>query len=118
MPISTARPSTRPLTPWPVVDTNRVTARNGDAALTGGVHDRRGERMSAAALDSRSQPEQLGVVDTGDGLADFDGGDARLALGQRAGLVHDEHVHARELLECFGVLDEHTGVRAASGSRP
>ena len=90
--------------------------RNGEAALSGRVHDGRGQRMGTAALDSGSEPKNLGILDTGDGADNFDSGDARLALRQRARLVHDEYVHPRELFQCLRVFHEHTRVRATSGS--
>ena len=57
---STARPSTRPLTPWPVVDWKSATGRNRETPrVSRRADDRRGERMLAAALDRRGEPQQL-----------------------------------------------------------
>ena len=46
-----------------------------------------------------------------DGL---DGDDARLAFGQRAGLVDDEGVDLLQALQRLGVLDQHARLRAAA----
>ena len=39
---------------------------------------------------------------------------ARLAFGQRAGLVHHERVDLLQQLDRFGVPDQHAGLRAAA----
>ncbi len=38
-----------------------------------------------------------------------------LALGERAGLVHEQRVHLRKRLERLGVAEQHAGARAAAG---
>ena len=42
-----------------------------------------------------------------------DGGDGRLAFGQRAGLVDHQRIDLLHALERFGVADQHAGLRAA-----
>ena len=73
--------------------------------------DRGRQRMLARPLEAGRQPQQLGFVEA---RRRHDGGDLRLAFGQRAGLVDDERVDLLHPLERLGVLDQHAGLRAAA----
>ena len=85
----------------------------GDHATLGGVaDDGGGQRVLGLVLERGDQREQLGLVDA----VDDDVGDLRLALGQRAGLVHDDRVDAGRGLECGGVLDQHAALGAQAGA--
>ena len=92
-----------------------VGPRQRDAALPGLAHDGLGERMLALALDGRRQPQQLVLVDP---VSRDDLDDRRLAARQGAGLVEDDRVEARRLLERDGVLDEDAALRARGRCPP
>ena len=80
-------------------------------AFVGGRADRARQRMLAGALQTRSQAQQVGLVEA---VRGFDGDHTRRALGERAGLVHEQHVHVLHALERFGIAYEHAFTRAAS----
>ena len=64
-------------------------------------------------VEDRNQPQQLRFVDS---RRRHHVGHARPALGQRAGLVRNERVHALEHLQSLGMLDEHASLRPAAVS--
>ena len=66
--------------------------------------------MLAAALETCGQTQQFGFLDAGRGL---DRHDARLALGERAGLVDHQRVDLLQALQRLGALDQHARLRAA-----
>ena len=94
----------------------------GDVAELGGplgttprsrrADDGRGQQVLGLVLEPGDQREQLGLVDA----VDDDVGDLRLALGQGAGLVHDDGVDAGRGLEGGGVLDQHAALGAQPGA--
>ena len=69
--------------------------------------------MLAGPLQAGSQPQKLSLRPTGQG---HHRRELRLALGERAGLVHHQRVNLFQNLQGLGVLDEHTGSGAAAGS--
>src|SRR3546814_12748679 len=60
-----------------------------ESPLFGGLDDGRRQRMLAAALETRGNPEQILLFEA---IGDFDGDDRRLALGKRPGFVDDKSV--------------------------
>ena len=76
------------------------------------IDDGAGERMLACRFGRGHASEELTAIDTD---RDVDALNARLALGERSGLVDEERRDLRERLERVGVLDQDTGVRARSG---
>src|SRR3546814_5730643 len=68
--------------------------------------------MLGLALDSGDECEESSLVDP---FSD-DVGDFGIAIGQRAGLVHDDDVVVGGSLERHGVLEQHTAVRAEYGA--
>jgi hypothetical protein len=84
-----------------------------EAARLGAGHDRGGQRMLAAALQTGSKLQQFVLRNAADcGDADK----TRPALGQGAGFVDHERVDSFHQLERLGVLDEDAGARAAAGA--
>src|SRR3546814_17478470 len=73
-----------------------------EAPLFGGLDDGRRQRMLAAALETRGNPEQILLFEA---IGDFDGDDRRLALGKRTGFVDDKRVYLFHPLERLGILD-------------
>ena len=69
-----------------------------------------GQRMLAASFEAGGEPQQCVRIEA---RRRADGGHARLAFGQRAGLVDDQRVDLLEPLQRLGVLDQHAGLRAA-----
>ena len=67
--------------------------------------------MLACPLEAGRQPQELGFIEA---ARWGDGGDRRLAFGQRAGLVDDQRVDLLHAFERLGVLDQHAGLRATS----
>ena len=67
---------------------NDRTGDVGRAVAVGVMHDGLGERVLGLALDRGRQGEELPLVDA----VDEHVGDLGLALGERAGLVHDDDV--------------------------
>ena len=67
--------------------------------------------MLAAAFETCGQTQQFGFLDASHGL---DRHDARLALGERAGLVDHQGVDLLEPFKGLGTLDQDTRLRTAS----
>ena len=95
------------MTPLPVGDSKSDDRGKREPALVGGRDDRRGQRMLAGPLDARRRAAAPRLVDR---RRRHDGDDARLALGQRAGLVDHERVDLLQALERLGVPDQHAGL--------
>ena len=104
-----------PVTPLPVTASKSLGLGERRAALLGAAHDRRGQRMLAARLEAGGQAQQLVL---GPAPRRPRRESARLAFGQRAGLVDDQRVDLLQALERLGVLDQHAGLRAAARRRP
>ena len=101
-------------TPFPVTDWKSVGRGRLNAARLRAVHDRRRQRMLAASLEARGEPQQVALVERrATGTTDAQ---PRLALGQRPGLVDDQRVDLLQDFERLGVPDQHAGERAASGA--
>ncbi len=90
-----------------------LTAGQFHAALDRAANHGRRQRMLAAALQARGQSQQFGFAETGRRLDDDE---SRLALRQRAGLVHDQRVGPVQHLQRLGVADEHARLGAAAGA--
>ena len=75
--------------------------------------DRLGQRMFRATFQSGGAAQHLRLV----ALQRHDIRQRRLALGQRAGLVHDHGIDARHALQRLGVLDQHARLCAAPRGR-
>ncbi len=111
MPSTTLRPSTVPSAPLPVGESKSVTGAvampRSSAAAT--IATASGCSLARSTLAARRSTSALGEA-----RRRHDRGHRRLALGQGAGLVDDERVDLLHVLERFGVLDEHAGLRAAA----
>ena len=69
--------------------------------------------MLAAAFETGRGPQDLPLIPA---RCRVDRDQARLPLGERAGLVHNERIHLSHHLDRLGVLEQHAGSRAfASG---
>ena len=111
MPIATARPSTAPRTPLPAGASKFAASAKASpfsfaAATIAAASGCSLDRSRLAARRSTSSAAKPG--------ARRDRDDARLALGQRAGLVDDQRVDLLQPLQRFGVLDQHARLRAAA----
>ena len=100
LPSATARPPTVPVTPLPVTDAKSVASCRAHAALLRRGDDRRGQRMFARPFEAGGQRQQ--IVPRRSRAAGTTAIDARLALGQRAGLVDDQRIDLLQALERFG----------------
>ena len=83
--------------------------REPRAALLRALHDRRRQRMLAAALERRDELKHLRVA------ARVEGEDVlepRMPLRQRARLVDDERVDPAQGLDGLGVLEQYAEGRA------
>ena len=111
MPIATARPSIdaanalarRRIEVGASAEASPLLLRRGD--------DRRRQRMFARPLEAGG--EAAAVRRRRSPAPDVTATTARLALGQRAGLVDDQRVDLLQPLERLGVLDQHARLRAA-----
>ncbi len=103
-------PSTVPVAPLPVGESKRLHLAQIEIALSGGPHDRVGERMFAGALDAGCEPQDFALLKSGHG---HDRDDFRLALGQRARLVDHQSIDPFHPLQRFRVPDQHAGLGAA-----
>ena len=111
LPIITARPATVPTTPPAVTERKSFTASRAMLLLLRAPHDRGGQRMFAALLQRGGEPQELLRVETVGRQHIHELG---FALGERAGLVHDERGDFLQPFERLGVLHEHALLRAAS----
>ena len=84
-----------------------------DASLARAGDNRAGERMLADPLQAGDQTDQLRLLEA---AVRHDGHQPRFALGQGAGLVHDQRRHLLQNLERLGVADQHA--RFGPASRP
>ena len=71
---------------------------------------------SLAALEARREPRARSGSSTPGSRSDAH--EPRPALGERAGLVHDQRVGARERLERLGALHQHARARRRAPRRP
>ena len=109
LPSATWRPSTVPFTPLPVTDSNS-DARRGRPALLRAADDRRGQRVLAARsrlAARRRNPFRSNRPPFGN--------EPGLALGQRAGLVHDQGVHLAQNLDGLGIAEQHARASSLAG---
>ena len=109
LPSSTARPSTLPLTPWPVTASKSSTLGGFRPVRFGAAEDRLGKGMLAAGFERSRQAQYLARLETGAGL---DARQRRLAFRQGAGLVDHQRVDRGEALKRRGVTDQHAGLCA------
>ena len=92
-------------TPLPVSERNSRDRRPARAPRSSApADDRRGQRMFAAPLQAGRQAQQLVL---GHAAAGSTVDQPRLALRQRAGLVHHQRVDLLQHLQRLGVLDQH-----------
>ncbi len=80
------------------------------AILSGAQHGVR-QRMLGALFCRRGEFEQPLFRPSGSGR---DGDNARLAFGQRAGLVQQDGIDVRQPLQCFAAFEQDAKLRAAS----
>jgi hypothetical protein len=91
-----------------------LRGRRLDALLSRVADDRLGERVLRARFHGRGQRERLLLVGAVEGEYV---GDLGAALGERAGLVEGDGLHAAEGFELQAALDEDAfAARAADGS--
>ena len=105
LPRSTFRPSTGPAD---ALARHRFELRargEDEPAGARARHDRGRERVLAALLEGRREPQQVGLLPARRGL---DRGQCGPALGQGARLVDDQGVHLLEGLEGLRVADQHS----------
>src|SRR5690606_23459005 len=86
-----------------------VGCRHLHALSPGRVDDGRGERVARVLLHRRRETEQLRRAHT----RTVHGGDARLAVGQGAGLVEGDRAHPGQLLQRPAALDDDAVARRA-----
>ena len=110
LPSATARPSTVPVTPLPVIDAKPRLGSSGSAALARRRDD--GARRADARSPAPGWPRAAAGRLLDDARRGNDRDHARLALGQRAGLVDDQRVDLLHPLQRLGDLDQHAGRRA------
>ena len=111
LPSATAWPSTSPVTPLPVIGRKSVRFRRAASSRS-----RAAATMAAASgcsLDrsDRCRERQQVVLGPVAGAV-HDRDHARLALGQRAGLVDDQRIDLFQPLQRFGGADQDAGPRA------
>ena len=113
LPSATVWPSTVPMTPLPVIERKSCASESVMPPLV------RPATMAAASgcslPRSRLAARRSSSVSSCPGSGD-DGGEAGLALGERAGLVDHERVDLLQHLERLGVLDQDAGRGAAAGA--
>ncbi len=97
--------------PFPGSAEKLIGAGQREAARARRRHDRRGQRMLTRLLERSSETQRLVLRVF---FAHNDRHDRRFAFGQRAGLVHDDRIHALQPLERLRVLDEDASRRAAA----
>ena len=112
-PMATVRPSTVPVTPLPVTDAKFVTSDMPMFRSPAPRDNGCGERMFAHMFETRGQAQQRGRVNSWLGL---DRHELGLALGERAGLVHDDRRHLLEHFERLGIPNQHAAFGAAAGT--
>ena len=83
---------------------------NGNLAIAGRDNGSVGQRMFAALFERRGEAEEFGFREPVDRQYLRKLG---FPFGQRAGFVHGECIELRELLDGFGVADQHAHLRAA-----
>src|ERR1019366_8595458 len=88
--------------------TKIADARQFQPALFRAPADGGGEWMVAGAFHARCQAKHFRLVFAND-RDEF-----RLALGERAGFIHEQCVHFLKNLQGFGILDENTRARATA----
>jgi hypothetical protein len=92
-----------PLHALPVSDSKTLASARG-IPRAGAADDRARQRMLAGPLEAGRQAQQLALVEA---LGGHDRDQARLALGEGAGLVHHQGVHLVQDLDGLGVLEQH-----------
>ena len=112
LPTTTRWPSTVATAPCPGTFSKSDAGRPFDAVLVGVANDGLGEGMLGLALDRRDEAQQLAFVDP----VDEQVGDLGFALGEGAGLVHDDRVDAGGGLDAGGVLEQHAALGAETGA--
>ena len=106
-------PSTMPLTPLPVVDSKSVDARERDVPLARAATIAPASGCSLTLSRLAARRSRSSAVDA---RRRFDRHEARLAFGERSGLVDDERRHAFEDLERLGVANQDAELGAAAGA--
>ncbi len=71
--------------------------------------------MFAATLQAGRQPQNIVRREA---IGGFDRGESRLALGERAGLVHHQRIGPLQNFEGLGVLEKHAVLGARGRCRP
>src|SRR5262249_32648939 len=107
-PMTSARPSTLPMTPLPA-GASKSDASASTRFFSFAAAGR--ERMLAFPLEACRESQQHVRIEAGRWV---NGGNARFALGQRPGLVDDQRVDLLKPPERLGVLDQHARLRAPS----
>jgi hypothetical protein len=107
-PAHSPRPATVATIPRPGNAAKLLGLTHHQASVSRGADERIRERVLGVALDSGHQRQQvvLGRPVEADDVCEL-----RQSLGERAGLVDGHRLHAREILECLGALDEHALAR-------
>ncbi len=111
LPSATGRPPTLPVTPLPGIAVKSATSRSARPRSRAQARMAAPSGCSLDALETGREGQDGGLVEP---LARQDRDHARLAFGQRAGLVHHQRVDFLETLQRLGVLDQDSHARAAA----
>jgi hypothetical protein len=88
----------------PLADSNRIRLLEDELARTRGAHDRTGQRMLAALVQTGGQAQYfaLGKARCGDGAIE-----GRLAFGKRSRFVDEDGVDLAQLFDGGSVAKQH-----------
>ena len=116
LPSATLRPSTVPLTPLPV--TTAKSRRRRRARCRARARPRRWRRPADARCPARALAARRSSSASVTPGAATDRHEARLAFGQRAGLVDDQRVDVAQALDRLRVAEQHAQPPPPCRSRP